>query len=62
MTNDDYQAIFKRERIENLILISAMFYKFQENSEKGIDFCKKFKVKRFITADRFHGVNQIKIT
>ncbi len=44
--------------IENLFLISAMFYKFSENVKAGIDYCNKCKIKRFITADRFNGINQ----
>lgn len=46
------------ENIENLFLISAMFNKFNENVEAGIDYCIKHNIKRFITADRFNGVNQ----
>jgi predicted amidohydrolase len=62
LLNEEYKNIFKHEIIENLILISAMFYKFKENSERGLDFCRKYKIKRFITADRFFGVNQTEIT
>jgi predicted amidohydrolase len=44
--------------IENLFLISAMFYNFIENVKAGIDYCKKHEIKRFITADRFNGIKQ----
>lgn len=46
------------QNIENLFLISAMFYNFNENVKAGIDYCKKYDIKRFITADRFNGIKQ----
>jgi predicted amidohydrolase len=46
------------EDIENLFLISAMFNNFNENVKAGIDYCNRFNIKRFITADRFNGVKQ----
>jgi hypothetical protein len=44
--------------VENLFLISAMFNKFVEKTENAIEFCKENGIKRFISADRFHGLKQ----
>ena len=54
----DQHNMNRVENIENLFLISAMFDKFRENVEAGIDYCIKYNIKRFITADRFNGVKQ----
>jgi predicted amidohydrolase len=54
----EQKNITVNQNIENLFLISAMFYRFSENLKAGIDYCKKCKIKRFITADRFNGIIQ----
>lgn len=46
------------ENIENLFLVSAMFKNFDENVKAAIDYCNRNNINRFITADRFNGVNK----
>ncbi len=52
-----YQQLVETHDIENFILISAMFENFQENTEKCISYCRKNRIKRFISSDRFFGLN-----
>jgi predicted amidohydrolase len=54
----DQNSVKGNQNIENLFLISAMFYNFNEKVKTGIDYCKKFNIKRFITADRFNGIEE----
>jgi predicted amidohydrolase len=57
----EYLDIIAQSDIDNLILISAMFHKFEENTKKCINFCKDHKIKRFVTSDRFFGLNVAEI-
>ena len=61
LLDGEYQDTIDQGRIDNLILISAMFHKFQENTNRCLKFCKALGIKRFITSDRFFGLKQTEI-
>jgi predicted amidohydrolase len=61
LIESEYTNIDKQGNIENLLLISAMFHKFEENTEKCLNYCKDYKIKRFITSDRFFGTKMNEI-
>ena len=58
----EYQDIIAKSDIDNLILISAMFHKFEENTKTCLNYCKEHKIKRFVTSDRFFGLNVTEVT
>lgn len=61
LTSGEYQDVVDKGDIENLILISAMFHKFEENTKMCLRYCKENKIKRFITSDRFFGLNAFEV-
>jgi len=54
----DQRNMNRGEDIENLFLISAMFNNFDENVKAAIDYCNRFNIRKFVTVDRFNGVQQ----
>ena len=48
----------KTKNIDNLVLISAMFFNFKETMAEGVAFCRRNNIRRFITSDLFYGVQQ----
>jgi hypothetical protein len=47
---------FESPPVENIFLISAMLHNFDETRANTIAYCKRWNVKRFISADRFNGI------
>ena len=62
LLNGEYQDIIDQSDIENLFVISAMFHKFEENTKMCLNYCKQHKIKRFVTSDRFFGLNVTEVT
>ena len=56
LTAGEYTDIDMKGNIDNLLLISAMSHKFEENTAMCLKYCKKNQIKRFITSDRFFGL------
>jgi len=56
LNEPEYQSIVEKGDIMNLLLISAMYHKFEENTAICLKYCKEYKIKRFITSDRFFSL------
>jgi len=61
LKNGKMDQLVEKYQIENLFLISAMFYNFQKNVDLGKEYIKKKNIQRFIIADRFNGIKQFEI-
>lgn len=55
ITEPYIEELFRVNKIENVFLISAMLNSFSKNVDNLSLFCERYRVKKLIISDRFHG-------